>query len=141
MAKPRVSMWLFGVAALSCLIGATAGQFPDLYIWTAISVVFALMSWGGVREKRKKEAADRAQYQSDLMAAARAITGQQGQLAPVPHPGYQRPVAPSQPETAQTASVQAPARTTPPAGWYRDPHGTSRLRYWNGVAWTQHFSE
>src|SRR5690242_8418863 len=25
-----------------------------------------------------------------------------------------------------------------PAGWYPDPHDTSRRRFWNGVAWTEH---
>ena len=27
--------------------------------------------------------------------------------------------------------------STPPAGWYRDPHSKFRLRWWNGQAWTQ----
>jgi len=26
--------------------------------------------------------------------------------------------------------------STPPAGWYRDPHSRFRLRWWNGQAWT-----
>jgi hypothetical protein len=27
-----------------------------------------------------------------------------------------------------------------PAGWYPDPHGDARQRYWDGTAWTDHFS-
>lgn len=25
----------------------------------------------------------------------------------------------------------------PPAGWYPDPHGVARLRYWDGTRWTE----
>ena len=28
-------------------------------------------------------------------------------------------------------------QSTPPAGWYRDPHSRFRLRWWNGQAWTE----
>lgn len=31
--------------------------------------------------------------------------------------------------------------TTPTAGWYPDPDGTSRSRWWNGVAWTDSYSD
>lgn len=30
---------------------------------------------------------------------------------------------------------------TPPAGWYPDPTGATRVRYWNGVKWTEHASD
>ncbi|MGH3444969.1 MAG: DUF2510 domain-containing protein [Nocardioidaceae bacterium] len=29
----------------------------------------------------------------------------------------------------------------PPAGWHPDPQDASRLRYWDGNAWTEHVSE
>ena len=31
-----------------------------------------------------------------------------------------------------------PPPTTAPAGWYDDPHGEARLRYWDGRQWTGH---
>jgi hypothetical protein len=34
--------------------------------------------------------------------------------------------------------VPAPQAGAPPPGWHPDPHGQARLRYWNGVAWTEH---
>ena len=36
----------------------------------------------------------------------------------------------------------SPAMTTPPtpAGWYPDPDGSGGQRYWNGSAWTEHWS-
>lgn len=29
----------------------------------------------------------------------------------------------------------------PAAGWFADPHGQARLRYWDGAAWTGHVSD
>ena len=33
-----------------------------------------------------------------------------------------------------------PNTPTPPPNWYPDPHDPKRLRYWDGVAWTDHFA-
>lgn len=71
LAKPKASMWLFGIAALLCLIGATSG-FTDLYIWAAVSVAFAVMSYFGAREKARDEAEKRRRYEADVAAAAAA---------------------------------------------------------------------
>jgi uncharacterized RDD family membrane protein YckC len=35
-------------------------------------------------------------------------------------------------------TAAAPATAGPPAGWYDDPHGQARLRYWDGAEWTGH---
>jgi hypothetical protein len=77
LAKPKAAIWAFGVAALLGLVGATAGGFPDLWIWTGVSVIFALMSWRGIKEKEAKLAEDSARYQADLAAAAAEIARQQ----------------------------------------------------------------
>lgn len=37
------------------------------------------------------------------------------------------------------ASTQAPASNFPPAGWYPDPKGVPRKRYWDGAKWTSHY--
>jgi hypothetical protein len=50
-------------------------------------------------------------------------------------PGRGRPVK-EQPVQEQPAR----AATTPPAGWYDAPGDQSRLRYWDGAAWTAQFS-
>lgn len=31
--------------------------------------------------------------------------------------------------------------TTPSAGWYPDPDGSPRFRWWNGIAWTDSYSD
>src|SRR5687767_5770729 len=46
--------------------------------------------------------------------------------------------APPQPAQQAAPSQQAAPVTDIPAGWYSDPHGQARLRYWDGAAWTEH---
>jgi len=38
-------------------------------------------------------------------------------------------------------TVVNPSTTAAPAGWYRDPLGIPQLRWWNGIAWTNHIQE
>jgi hypothetical protein len=38
-------------------------------------------------------------------------------------------------------SPHAPAAAATPAGWYADPKGERRLRYWDGAAWTAHVAD
>lgn len=73
LGRPKGAVWAFGVGAVLGLIGATAGAFPDLWIWTVVSVIFGLMSWRGIREKEAKEAEESARYQADIFAAAAEI--------------------------------------------------------------------
>ncbi len=54
LAKPKVAMILFLVAGFFTLIGATAGDFPDLWIWTFVALALAVMSYFGIREQRRK---------------------------------------------------------------------------------------
>ena len=59
------------------------------------------------------------------------------QAAPAAVPGgWQQPAAGGWQQPAQPAAP-APAQ---PAGWYADPSGQARLRYWDGAAWTEHTS-
>lgn len=52
------------------------------------------------------------------------------------------PVAAAPTPAVTTAAVTTAAVTAPavPAGWYADPAGRFELRYWDGVAWTEHVS-
>lgn len=52
LGKPKVSIWLFGIAVPFCLIGGANG-FSDLYIWAIASALFAMGSWAGVREQNR----------------------------------------------------------------------------------------
>ena len=38
-------------------------------------------------------------------------------------------------------TVVTPTQSAAPAGWYRDPLGIPQLRWWNGIAWTNHIQE
>ena len=38
-------------------------------------------------------------------------------------------------------TVVNPTTTAAPAGWYRDPLGIPQLRWWNGIAWTNHIQD
>jgi hypothetical protein len=41
---------------------------------------------------------------------------------------------------AQPAAIAPPPPQTagPPPGWYTDPQGEARVRYWDGSVWTEH---
>ena len=41
---------------------------------------------------------------------------------------------------AVSAHVQSARMKPPSAGWYSDPHGADRQRYWDGERWTDHYS-
>jgi hypothetical protein len=72
MAKPKVSMWLFSIAAVFGVIGGATG-FSDLFIWAGASALFAAASWRGISEQAKKDEQQRAAYRADVMAAATAV--------------------------------------------------------------------
>ncbi len=50
---PTVSLITFVVAAIFALLAGTTTPFGDLTVWGIISVVLAIMSFFGRREKRK----------------------------------------------------------------------------------------
>jgi len=87
LSKPRVSMWVFGVAGLLCLLGGATSEFTDLWGWAVASFAFAAMSWRGIKEKVDKDAEERSRYLADVQAAAAA-----GRQAP---PAGEPPTTPS----------------------------------------------
>jgi hypothetical protein len=40
-----------------------------------------------------------------------------------------------------TVSISPPPPTVAPAGWFPDPSGAHRLRYWDGRTWTEHIAD
>jgi hypothetical protein len=76
LAKPKASMWLYAVAGLFCILGATSG-FSDLYIWAFFSALFALASWRGIKEKASNDEDDRARYRADVAQAATDVLATQ----------------------------------------------------------------
>ena len=75
LAKPKMSIWLFGVAAVFCVLGGIGGGFTDLFIYAVVSALFALASWKGIAEKAKRDEQDRARYMADLAAVAQGSVG------------------------------------------------------------------
>jgi hypothetical protein len=55
--------------------------------------------------------------------------------APAPEPAA-APAATPAPEPTPPPAPAPPQAAGPPAGWYPDPQGQKRLRYWDGQAWT-----
>lgn len=58
-------------------------------------------------------------------------------MAPVEQPAPATPVVTPQQPAPSNATV---AITHTPAGWYPDPSGRFEMRYWDGLAWTEHVS-
>ena len=63
--------------------------------------------------------------------------------SPAPAPASPATV-PASPATAPASPAAEPAGPGPaalaPAGWYSDPYGQARLRWWDGTRWTDHSS-
>jgi hypothetical protein len=65
------------------------------------------------------------------------VRGRRPAVAPSPAsaPGSLAP-----PPAAPSVAVQAPAPAATPQGWYGDPKGEARLRWWDGQQWTDYVS-
>ena len=63
-------------------------------------------------------------------------------VAAVAAPAAVTPIESAQPVVAAAAapSNATVAITHTPAGWYPDPSGRYEMRYWDGLAWTEHVS-
>jgi len=53
-------------------------------------------------------------------------------------PAGAAPVAQGPERPAATAPERRVAQPLPAAGWYADPSGRTRLRWWDGARWTDH---
>lgn len=84
--KPRISAVLFVVAAV---IGAAGwSDFPDLQLWSGVSIVLAVLSYVGYRGKSKQEAKETARdaTMQTLLANQAALAAPAGTVAAVQCP-------------------------------------------------------
>jgi Protein of unknown function (DUF2510) len=89
------------------------------------------------REGSPTAAAASAEAAAPVAAAAPAEV-----VAPA-EPVAVTPIETAQPVAAAAASNPSNATvaiTHTPAGWYPDPSGRFEMRYWDGLAWTEHVS-
>jgi len=152
--NPRVITTL-GTIALTLTIallweftsGSLFGKLldPDVGGFLSILACLAIVA-GGILAERP-----------DLAARVAAATGPGPASRGAAPPPASPPPPPTAPPAADapTTRVQQPAASTPaipppasrspvppaqsegpPAGWYPDPQGEARLRYWDGTGWT-----
>lgn len=88
IAKPRISMVLFGISAVFGVAGWS--DFPDLKFWSGVAVFLAVLSYLGYRGKMKQQAkeAERDATMQQLLAnqAAMASAAPVGTVAAVTCP-------------------------------------------------------
>lgn len=56
LAIPRVSMFVFGAAALLGFVAGSGSTYKDMLIWGFIAFILALMSYFGTKELARKQA-------------------------------------------------------------------------------------
>jgi Protein of unknown function (DUF2510) len=163
--RPSVLKWIGTVAltiSLLFVVELTSGQFEnDMKIGAILAVLAsAAILAGGILNERPDLAAKLNEATAGIGSgggpgAPAAGAPQPGAAAAppaAPGPAVSQPAPqaqPQQPESApQPPSPAAPSPATPtpaaqpessgPApGWYPDPQGQKRLRYWDGSRWTE----
>jgi hypothetical protein len=74
-------------------------------------------------------------------APAPAGAGLAGAPSPTALGATPPPMAPARPEAAAPPAQPPAGGPGQPAGWYPDPQGRARVRYWDGQAWTDHTAD
>jgi Protein of unknown function (DUF2510) len=115
--------------------------------WEVVSVV---ESGGRVHAIMRREGAPPAAVKPSEAAASAPAAVVAAAPAEVVAPAQAEPVAVTPIESAQPVAASAAAASAPsnatvaithtPAGWYPDPSGRFEMRYWDGLAWTEHVS-
>jgi hypothetical protein len=75
-------------------------------------------------------------------SAATAVAAAPAEVVAPAEPVAVTPIESAEPVTAaaSTPSNATVTLTHTPAGWYPDPSGRFEMRYWDGLAWTEHVS-
>jgi hypothetical protein len=76
-----------------------------------------------------------ADWFSGLAVVQGASNASEGALAPEESMHRDQLEQPQVPSPADVSPLPPP---WPPADWYADPQHVARLRYWDGVQWTEH---
>jgi hypothetical protein len=161
VASLAIDRWLLLVVATAASAFILGEVFPlvvssyhyQLGFWLAVAGS-AIMILGGiiataasVKESQRGRAPATAAFAAASGGAVSVPFGN-GTTAPVTADPTASPNSPSNPSnqtagsprgTAALQAADAPAAAStavlPPAGWYPDPAGTGRERYWSGEAW------
>ena len=157
VAVPPVVLTVLGIVAVTLVVeyvlesdNAALGAFIGLLASAAILAGAILAG----RPDLAGRVADAAGMAADRPAAAPPAGLAPGTTTAAPGPSASAPSTASAPTTSvQPASGAGAAAATPaaspaqpaesagpPAGWYPDPQGQARLRYWDGNAWTEQTS-
>ena len=123
----KAGIWVTIVGAAAALIGALVAEVAQ-----------------GARPAAAGPATTPAPAGPTPGVAARPAPGRPVGPPPPPAPAEQRAPAPPQKPAAPQAPAAPPpqpapaprAEPAPAAGWYPDPRGEARLRYWDGRGWT-----
>jgi uncharacterized protein DUF2510 len=136
-----IGAFLGVLASLAILAGAILAERPDL----------------AARLEARVDSATRPAAQPPAGVGESSSTtapagGQGATTAATPAAAASQPATAAQPTAAgagtpataaaggAASSAAAAGSSGPPAGWYPDPQGEARLRYWDGAAWTDRTS-
>ncbi len=106
--------WLLAIIAAVFVYQDLNARGMPTFWWAAAVVVFGALAYVFFVYRRPKPA---------VVYSPQAAVSQQARMAqglpPQPVPGHH-------------------ATQASPAGWYPDPTGDARVRYWDGTRWTEH---
>jgi uncharacterized protein DUF2510 len=133
----KFGAYLALLAALALLAGVILNQRPDLAARVVEATppgVFDALEGGrpAGAPGAAGPAAPTPAPAAPAPAPATPTPAPAAQPAPTPDP---TPAPTPTPEP--TPAPAAPASAGPAAGWYPDPQGQKRLRYWDGTRWTE----
>jgi uncharacterized protein DUF2510 len=147
---PRETLKWVGVVAATIVL-AYVIESDNLGIGAFLGVLASLGILAGAILAERPDLADRVADATGI-AAERPVAQPPAGLGASTSTAASAPAAPSQPASAAPAAPASAAggaaapqprqaeSSGPPPGWYPDPQGQARLRYWDGAAWTEQTS-